>query len=198
VRINDRGPFHDDRIIDLSYAAAVRLGGPSVGTQLVDVELLQPDEIAGIRAARLNAPPTEVATNTRPGTSTSVDVPAALVAPVSMAPVSTAPVSTPPASIEADANSPNPTATTTAGTSGDPSAGVAIQVGAYSLRANAQTTLDRIARDLPDLASRATVVLREGIYRVRVGPYADPVQAVADQQRLRDQFTEATLVTDAR
>jgi rare lipoprotein A len=40
VRVNDRGPFHDERIIDLSYAAAVKLGFADVGTTRVHVELL--------------------------------------------------------------------------------------------------------------------------------------------------------------
>ena len=38
VRINDRGPFHSDRIIDLSYAAAVRIGIAQAGSGLVEVE----------------------------------------------------------------------------------------------------------------------------------------------------------------
>jgi rare lipoprotein A len=42
VRVNDRGPFVGDRIIDLSYAAAVRLGMHSDGTALVDVEAIGP------------------------------------------------------------------------------------------------------------------------------------------------------------
>lgn len=42
VRINDRGPFHDDRIIDLSYAAAVKLGYAAVGTAPVRVQVLAP------------------------------------------------------------------------------------------------------------------------------------------------------------
>ena len=42
VRINDRGPFHDDRIIDLSYAAAVKLGFEGSGTARVRVEILEP------------------------------------------------------------------------------------------------------------------------------------------------------------
>ncbi len=40
VRVNDRGPFHGDRLIDLSYAAAVRLGFQKLGTAQVKVELL--------------------------------------------------------------------------------------------------------------------------------------------------------------
>lgn len=42
VRVNDRGPFHDDRLIDLSYAAAVRLDFAKQGTANVKVDLLAP------------------------------------------------------------------------------------------------------------------------------------------------------------
>ena len=44
VRVNDRGPFHDDRIIDLSYAAAVKLGYHSKGTAKVKLEVIHFDE----------------------------------------------------------------------------------------------------------------------------------------------------------
>ncbi len=40
VRVNDRGPFHDDRLIDLSYAAAQALGFHDKGTSPVVVEAL--------------------------------------------------------------------------------------------------------------------------------------------------------------
>jgi rare lipoprotein A len=40
VRVNDRGPFHDQRIIDLSYAAAVKLGFSESGTAEVLVEAI--------------------------------------------------------------------------------------------------------------------------------------------------------------
>mgnify|MGYP001820954792 CR=1 FL=1 len=40
VKVNDRGPFHEDRIIDLSYAAAVKLGTMSNGTGRVEVRAL--------------------------------------------------------------------------------------------------------------------------------------------------------------
>ena len=42
VRVNDRGPFHDGRIIDLSYAAAQKLGTASKGTGLVEVRAIDP------------------------------------------------------------------------------------------------------------------------------------------------------------
>jgi len=40
VKINDRGPFHDDRIIDLSYGAAVKLGVIKTGTAQVEVRAI--------------------------------------------------------------------------------------------------------------------------------------------------------------
>jgi len=45
VRVNDRGPFHADRLIDLSYGAAVKLGYMKRGTAPVEVEVLN---IAGV------------------------------------------------------------------------------------------------------------------------------------------------------
>jgi len=46
VRINDRGPFHSDRIIDLSYAAANKLGYIAAGSALVEVESVAPGQAA--------------------------------------------------------------------------------------------------------------------------------------------------------
>ena len=43
VRINDRGPFHDNRIIDLSYTAATQLGIVMQGTGLVEVRAINPE-----------------------------------------------------------------------------------------------------------------------------------------------------------
>lgn len=42
VRVNDRGPFVDDRIIDLSYAAAHRLGMLDAGTAPVRIRAVEP------------------------------------------------------------------------------------------------------------------------------------------------------------
>jgi rare lipoprotein A len=44
VRVNDRGPFHEDRLIDLSYAAAQRLGLLGSGSGLVEVEAILPGQ----------------------------------------------------------------------------------------------------------------------------------------------------------
>ena len=42
VRVNDRGPFHQNRIIDLSYVAAAKLGIIAKGTGLVEVRAIDP------------------------------------------------------------------------------------------------------------------------------------------------------------
>ncbi|MCE0493024.1 septal ring lytic transglycosylase RlpA family protein [Vibrio salinus] len=44
VRINDRGPFHTGRIIDLSYAAAYKLGVVQTGTANVEIEAISTPE----------------------------------------------------------------------------------------------------------------------------------------------------------
>ena len=44
VRVNDRGPFHEGRVMDLSFAAAVKLGVYPAGTGRVRVEALQPGD----------------------------------------------------------------------------------------------------------------------------------------------------------
>jgi len=43
VKVNDRGPFHKNRIIDLSHTAAIKLGIKGTGTGLVEVEAIDPD-----------------------------------------------------------------------------------------------------------------------------------------------------------
>ena len=52
VRVNDRGPFHENRLIDLSYAAAVKIGIWPKGTGLVEVRGIDP----GNPAQELPAP----------------------------------------------------------------------------------------------------------------------------------------------
>ena len=49
VRVNDRGPFHPERIIDLSYAAAYKLGFVNAGSVRVEVEAILPRSSAAAR-----------------------------------------------------------------------------------------------------------------------------------------------------
>ena len=46
VKVNDRGPFKGDRIIDLSYAAAVKLGFHEQGTSRVRIEVVAPESLS--------------------------------------------------------------------------------------------------------------------------------------------------------
>jgi len=76
VRVNDRGPFHDDRIIDLSYAAAVKVGVWPKGTARVEVRAIDPahpDELPPSRTAQAQpvdrrARPAPSASSSRPST----------------------------------------------------------------------------------------------------------------------------------
>lgn len=45
VRVNDRGPFHSDRVLDLSYAAAAKLGIVETGTAEVSVRAIDPKAV---------------------------------------------------------------------------------------------------------------------------------------------------------
>jgi len=53
VRINDRGPFHENRVIDLSYAAASRIGMLGKGTALVEVRTIDPGAKPPAKATRV-------------------------------------------------------------------------------------------------------------------------------------------------
>ena len=51
VRVNDRGPFHEGRVIDLSYAAAVKLDIHRRGTGRVEVRALRPGDVGAVQTA---------------------------------------------------------------------------------------------------------------------------------------------------
>jgi len=65
VKINDRGPFHENRIIDLSYVAAMKLGILNAGTGLVEIRAIDPGHYR---------PVPEVAPAPPPGRQTQVSV----------------------------------------------------------------------------------------------------------------------------
>ncbi len=74
VRVNDRGPFHDGRVIDLSYAAAVKLGITQRGTGRVEVRALHPGEAAPpLYASAANNPPQPVAAAAKPASPSAID-----------------------------------------------------------------------------------------------------------------------------
>ncbi len=84
VRVNDRGPFVHNRVIDLSYAAATKLDMVRDGTSLVEVTAITFDEPGGDRPVRnVTAPEPTLASRPapRPATAVSEPPPAAEPAP---------------------------------------------------------------------------------------------------------------------
>ena len=67
VRINDRGPFVANRLIDLSYAAAAALDIVEAGTAMVEVEALGGYPAAAAAAPPASAPPAPAAAATTAG-----------------------------------------------------------------------------------------------------------------------------------
>ncbi len=59
VKVNDRGPFHGNRVLDVSYAAAAKLGMIKTGTATVDIEVVDPAEFQ--RQLTSNGSPVEPA-----------------------------------------------------------------------------------------------------------------------------------------
>ena len=60
VRVTDRGPFHADRVIDLSYTAAYKLGLINGGSGQVEVEAIVPGELTSTSYAQVTPPPKPV------------------------------------------------------------------------------------------------------------------------------------------
>lgn len=78
VRINDRGPFHSNRLIDLSYTAAWKLGVLGGGTNQVEVESIDPGNYQPTLATAQAQPATIIA---QPLAAETEKVAAAPVAP---------------------------------------------------------------------------------------------------------------------
>ena len=100
VRVNDRGPFHEGRVIDLSYAAAVKLGITQRGTGRVSVRALSPDDerarnrsLGRNATRRAAAPPAPARATTAPAASS------AAVAVQPLAPAATAAAPSPAAAL---------------------------------------------------------------------------------------------------
>lgn len=82
VRVNDRGPFHEGRVIDLSYAAAVKLGITQRGTGQVQVRALSPGQERGGRAGRRQAAAAQATARAATTVAMAPAAPAVLSAPL--------------------------------------------------------------------------------------------------------------------
>ena len=152
VRINDRGPFHTGRIIDLSYVAAAKLGLIGPGSGRVTVQAITN---ADIRAGRYPGAPlmASAAPTTEPAQTQAspVRAPPPLPAPTPM-PAAMAPAS--------------PTA-----------GGIYLQFGAFSSEDNAQALAQRVNAQMDQGLGRASVSYQPPLYKVRMGPFPSRDQA---------------------
>ena len=173
VRVNDRGPFHSGRIIDLSYTAAAKLGYVNQGSTQVEVEQIVPQEMPAIVAAQRTqstpppiaqpAPEPKVADN-RPAPAKPAPPPVAERPLVAQAPASA------PATIPVDAER----------------GGIFLQLGAFSGRDNAENFRVRVYQQLSWLNKAVEIYQREGLFRLHLGPYRDRAEANAAAEQIRE------------
>jgi rare lipoprotein A len=154
VRVNDRGPFHSGRIIDLSYAAAHRLGYVGSGSARVEVEAILPGKTAR-----------------RTGSAPATPAPATAATPIE---AGVAPALAAPQAQHLDADIPLAI---------DPR-GVFLQLGAFSSRENAEDMRAKIYRRLDWLNDPVEIRPRGGLYRLYAGPYRDRAAALEVAARI--------------
>ncbi|MGP8290695.1 septal ring lytic transglycosylase RlpA family protein [Vreelandella zhanjiangensis] len=165
VRVNDRGPFHSDREIDLSYAAAARLGILDNGTGRVRVEAVDPERWLAERGrAPANAVPDARAPAAQP---TAV----ASAAPVAAQSVPVAPQS-------ASAAAP---AASSAGSESGATGAIYLQIAALVSAEGAQQLQQRLKNELPH---EVRVMSDASVHRVQVGPVR-PAQETQAREELR-------------
>ena len=186
VRINDRGPFHPGRIIDLSYVAAAKLGlvGPGSGDVIVQA-ITNADILAGNYR---NSQPVLVASRAPSApTPPPARAPAPALAPPSAPaplPVPTMPDATPPPSASVDSAA---QAAALMGQGVPSGGGVYLQFGAFASAVNAQAFSQRINAQIN--GGRTAVTYQSSLYKVRMGPYASrdaAAQAAAVLARTAD------------
>ena len=189
VRLTDRGPFHADRVVDLSYAAAHRLGYVDNGSALVEVEQIIPGDATALVYAQVAPPSPSTASDVvqRPalaaeraaasapsGKVDEFDEIAALAARRESSPPAALPAS-PPAS--ANLHTPH--------IPHMPQQGVFLQLGAFSSADNADSFRSHLARELDWLKEPISIFAGGGMHRVHLGPYPNRSAAEKDAERIR-------------
>ena len=170
VRINDRGPFMNDRIIDLSYTAAYKLGIIADGSAEVEVDSIDPNVTVNVIAAStVQSQPLESApVNLAPvapqvAASAVVATPVAEPAPAPAMPeTATAATSTPAAAIPSLASS---------------DTAVYLQLGAFKTQDAAEAYLAKMRSELGDNGKQLKLSTKDGLVRVHIGPYASQSEA---------------------
>jgi rare lipoprotein A len=163
VRVNDRGPFVGNRLIDLSYTAAAKLDMLRNGTAMVEVRTIDP---------------------TAPLQDSAPLITAAAAVPVTpiAAPAALPSAATPEAATPGAAASTAPSAATGSPAAPPPTAApLFVQAGAFADPANAEHLVARLqSGNYGTLFIRQDVIAGRKMYRVRIGP----VPSVAEFDRI--------------
>lgn len=174
VRVNDRGPFHSKRIVDLSYTAALRLGLLR-GVAPVELQRITGDEIrSGAWRRGTEAEGVQVAA--RDGVEPVVVAPSTPPSPVAPGPA------LPPALAAASAGPPQavePVAEAPA------ARGFWVQLGAFRVREGAESFQKRVAAELDWLTPLLAVFDEASMFRLQAGPYASRAEARGVAERVR-------------
>jgi rare lipoprotein A len=185
VRVNDRGPFVGNRIIDLSYTAAAKLDMLRNGTALVEVRAIDPStplpvttastapvSVAAppaITAVTAAAPVTRVVPSTAPAAVALAAVAPTTTQPTTTAPATTTPTATAPAAIAPTMTAPAPMPPAAGGSST-----LFVQAGAFSDPANAERLAEKLrAGSYGKVFVRDDQIAGRRMYRVRIGPVPD-------------------------
>lgn len=180
VRVNDRGPFHSSRVIDLSYTAALKLGYIAKGSTELEVERLLPEEILRIannKQYRPDNPSLPVA----PQTSMPGPVPVIeavqrregnqFMAGAAIEAKATDIQSALPAASQPDLASGTATVAMPV-ISGNATSGFFLQLGAYAQASNAEAARNRLAQNWIGTLPPLEIVQYAILYRLYSGPFA--------------------------
>jgi len=177
IRINDRGPFHSDRLIDLSYAASYKLGLAGKGSGIVDVEAIDPRKFVQ------NAPPASAPKAMPPTEASSV-----IVEPLKTANIPA------PTVIESTASSTSPS--TQGKLTPPPVSGAFVQVGAFKSAENAELLSRKITGQNLVENTPVNSWYNQGIHRVRIGPYANRSEAELAAAKVKKALGLNTYIVD--
>ena len=192
VRVNDRGPFVGNRIIDLSYTAASKLDMLRNGTAMVEVRSLEPVSANTPLLAQVAAPPSAAPTAATPNAGASNAAPVA--APLTVTPLTAdAPPSpaAPPASTSVSPAAADSAAAADVSTVPVPRA-LFIQAGAFSDPNNAERMVEKLKGGAyGKVFVRDNEIAGRRMYRVRIGPVAsvaefDRIVAALDRVGISD------------
>jgi len=191
VRVNDRGPFVGNRMIDLSYAAAQQIGLVEPGSGEVDLYIVQLG-----RGDREPPAPYVVTVPPSPkGAMTDLAPPPVEIAPPPPPPPAPAPtpvVVEPPkpavvdrVTVETIHETPAPKPVVTQ------QHGYSVQVGAFAIESNAKDLLRRLTQ----LGEQAHIDSGK-LYLVRIGPFPTREQAIKTRERLETSGMSAIIVAN--